>query len=359
MLPGTVRLGRLFGIPIIAHWSVAVIAMFVGANLYQYAGPVGAAVATAGFGASILLHELAHALTARHYGVRTTSIELWALGGVARLDREASTARADGLIAIAGPAMSAAISGVLIAVFGALRAIDGPAQVASALGWLGVVNGVLAVFNLLPGAPLDGGRILRAVRWARHGDRYRASAEAAKSGQVIGWAIAGIGIWLMLNGRPGVMFVLTGAFLAVNAKAEAMASVVSARLAGTRVRDLTWFGIAHADASTDAETMLWQRQRLGSAGVVAVEQADGRLEGLVAEDQLWNVPEDQRSSMHLAQLMVPFSRLAQADPDEDVADVLSRINPLSPLVTVWRDGRLLGVVPAATMRNRLQIATRP
>lgn len=359
MLPGTVKLGRLFGIPIMAHWSIALIALFVGANLYQAAGAVGAIVAVAGFGASILLHELAHALTARHYGVRTTSIELWALGGLARLDREASTARADGLVAAAGPAMSAAFSATLIGSFFLLDAVGGPVEVANALGWLGVVNGILAVFNLLPGAPLDGGRILRAIRWARHGDRYRASAEAAKVGQVIGWGIAGVGILLVLNGRPGIMFVVTGAFLAVNAKAEAMASVVSARLAGTRVGDLTWFGIAHADASTDAETMLWQRQRLGNAGVVAVEQADGSLEGLVAEDQLWSVPEEQRPSMSLAQLMVPFSRLAQADPDEDVAAVLPRINPLSPLVTVWRDGRLLGVVPAATMRSRLQAATRP
>lgn len=359
MMPGTVSLGRLFGIPVVAHWSVALIAFFVGVNLYGYAGVAGAAVAIAGFAVSILLHELAHALTARHYGVRTTSIELWALGGVARLDRESPTPRADGLIAAAGPAMSTALTGGFIGAFLALESVGGADEIASALGWLGVVNGILAVFNLLPGAPLDGGRILRAFRWAHHGDRHRASAEAAKAGQVLGWTLAGIGLWLVLNGQPGIMFALTGVFLAVNAKAEAMASVVSARLAGTRVGDLTWFGIAHAEASTDAETMLWQRQRLGSAGVVAVEQPDGHLEGLVAEDQLWNVPEDQRATMRLAQLMVPFSRLAQADPDEDVADVLSRLNPLSPLVTVWRDGRLLGVVPAATMRSRLNAATRP
>ena len=87
--------------------------------------------------------------------------------------------------------------------------------------------------------------------------------------------------------------------------------------------------------------------------MVAVEDADGQLQGLVAEDQLWNVPEDQRATMRLTQLMIPFSRLAKADPDDDVADVLSRLNPIAPIVTVWRDGRLLGVVPAATIRNRL------
>jgi hypothetical protein len=154
------------------------------------------------------------------------------------------------------------------------------------------------------------------------------------------------------------MVTLTGAFLAVNAKAEGMASLVSAQLAGTRVGDLTCFGIARATGTTDAETMLWQRQRIGLPGVIAVEEADGQLQGLVAEDQLWNVPEEQRATMRLTQLMIPFSRLAKADPDDDVADVLSRLNPIAPIVTVWRDGRLLGVVPAATIRNRLAAASQ-
>ncbi|MGD9703113.1 MAG: site-2 protease family protein [Acidimicrobiia bacterium] len=358
MQTGSFRLGSLFGIPILAHWSAALIGVFVGLNLFSMAGPVGGVIAIVGFAASILLHELAHALTARRYGVRTLSIELWALGGVARLDRESPTARADGLIAGAGPAMSFTLAGTLIGTFFLLRPTPLPSEIVGVIGWLALVNGILAVFNLLPGAPLDGGRILRAIRWARHGDRFRAAAEAAKAGQVVGWSMAGVGVWLLLNGHPGLMVILTGAFLAVNAKAEGISSQVSASLVGTRVGELTCFGIAHAAGSTDAETMLWQRQRLGLPGVVAVQQADGRLEGLVAEDQLWNVPEEQRATMRLTQLMIPFSRLAKADPDEDVADVLSRLNPIAPIVTVWRDGRLLGVVPAATIRNRLTAAAR-
>ena len=358
MQTGSFRLGSLFGIPILAHWSAALIGLFIGLNLFSMAGPLGGVIAIVGFAGSILLHELAHALTARRYGVSTLSIELWALGGVARLDRESPTARADGLIAGSGPAMSFALTGAFFGSFFLLRQSALPNEIVGVLGWLGLVNGILAVFNLLPGAPLDGGRILRAVRWARHGDRFRAAGEAAKAGQFVGWAMAVLGVWLMLNGHPGIMVMLTGAFLAVNAKAEGMASLVSAQLAGTRVGDLTCFGIARATGTTDAETMLWQRQRIGLPGVIAVEEADGQLQGLVAEDQLWNVPEEQRATMRLTQLMIPFSRLAKADPDDDVADVLSRLNPIAPIVTVWRDGRLLGVVPAATIRNRLAAASQ-
>ncbi len=224
--------------------------------------------------------------------------------------------------------------------------------------WLGLVNAVLAVFNLLPGAPLDGGRILRAIRWRIHGDRYRAAQDAARTGIVVGWIIAAVGLWLLFNGVSTIMVIVTGLFLAVNAKAELMASQMSARLVGTSIRDLTWFGVAHAPSGTDAETMLWQRDRLGTPKVVAVEGNDGELEGLVAEDQLWMVPELQRPGVLLTQLMVPFGRLARAELDEDVTAVLPRLNPLAPMVTVWREGRLVGVVTAEALKRRMNDALR-
>jgi Zn-dependent protease len=358
MFTGSVRLGRLAGIPLLAHWSLALIAALVGVNLLPVAGVVGFAVAMAGFLASIVLHELSHAIVARHYGVSTTSIELWALGGIARLDREAPSPRADGFIAAAGPIASGLLAGVFIGGAFGLDAVGVGWPVTGVLFWLGLVNAVLAVFNLLPGAPLDGGRILRAIRWKFHGDRYRAAQDAARTGVVVGWIIAAVGIWLLFNGISAFMVIITGLFLAINAKAELLASQMSARLVGVRVRDLTWFGVAHAPSDTDAETMLWQRDRLGTPKVVAVEDNDGQLQGLVAEDQLWMVPEPQRPSVLLTQLTVPFSRLARAELDEDVTSVLPRLNPLAPLVTVWREDRLVGIVTPDTLKRRMNDALR-
>jgi Zn-dependent protease len=351
---GSLSLGRLAGIPFQLHWSVLVVAVLFGSGLASNYGAIGAVVALVAFLASITAHELAHALVARRHGVSTQSIQLWALGGVARLDREAPSPRAEGWIAAAGPLTSLAIGALAIGSMLGLVALGVDGVGVSILGWLGVINLLLGVFNLLPGAPLDGGRILKAVRWRRHGDRFRAAREAGNAGKAVGFSLVGVGGVMLLNGLPGLMLVVTGLFIALNAKAEMMATDVAERLHGTRVRDLTWFGIAQATPDTDADTMWWQRSRLGGAGVVAVARDDGELAGIVSEDQIQAVPEDRRPYVPLGQLMVPFSQLARADLDEDLADVLSRLNPRTPVVTVWEDGKLLGVVPKKKLLARIQ-----
>ncbi len=356
MLTGSLKLGRIAGIAVNLHWSVVVIALILGAGL---AGPLGWVVASAGivlFLGSILVHELSHALVARRFSVGTQSIELWALGGLARLDREAPTPKAEGWIAVAGPIASLVVAIGGIGSWFALRSFGFDTTFTAMIGWLGLVNGLLAGFNLLPGAPLDGGRIVKAVRWRMHGDRFRAARDAGQAGTYLGWALAGIGLWLTVTGRPGIFLMLTGVFIAVNAKAEILSSYVSERLAGVKVRDLTWFGLASAGPDMDADSMLWQRQRLGNAGVVVVEGPDGEPHGVVLEDQLWAIPGPQRPWVLLTQLMIPFSRVARAAPDEELSDVLGRLNPAKPVLTVWDDDRLLGVVPPATLQERLRAA---
>ena len=350
MTAGSIRLGTYAGIPVRAHWSMALIAVLFGVNLTASYGVAPGLIATVAFFASILAHEFGHALVARRYGVQTESIDLWALGGVAHLDRESPTPRADGLIAVAGPLVSLVIG---VAALGA-----GIALQSNAIGLIGAVNLLLAVFNMLPGAPLDGGRVLRAVRWARTGNKYRAMRDAGNAGRVLGWGLAGIGVVMMLNGQFGVFVLITGIFIAMNARAEIMASYIGEQLDGIKVSDVTWFGVAQAGTDMDADSMIWQRQRLGSAGAVAVVGDDGELDGLVLEEQLWAVPSERRTMVMLTQLMVPFNSLAKAAPDEDLATVLPRLNPLRPVVTVWSDGKLLGIVPAKRLRERLEQAQR-
>jgi Zn-dependent protease len=348
MTPGSIRLGTYAGIPVRAHWSMAIVAVWFGVLLTVDLGLFGGVVATVAFFASILAHEFGHAMVARHYGVSTESIDLWALGGVARLDRESPSPRADGLIAVAGPAVSLLIG---LAAFGA-----GVAFQSTVLLWVGFVNGILAVFNMLPGAPLDGGRVLRAVRWSRTGNKYRAMRDAGNAGIYLGWAITGLGFYLLLLGAQGLWLIITGVFIAVNAKAEIMSSYVSERLAGVKVRDLTWFGLAAAGTDMDADSMLEQRQRLGNAGVVVVQGPDGHFDGLVLEDRLWAIPAEQRPWVMLTQLMIPANRVTRAEPDDDLADVLPRLDPREPVVTVWHDDQLLGVVPPARLQERLRAA---
>jgi len=343
------------------HWSAIVVGVLLGATVVRDVGVLTAVVLIVAFFASIIGHEVAHAYVARHHGIATTSIDLWALGGMAHLEREPRTARAEGWIAAAGPLASLAMGAVGIGAAYGLNALGAPVEVARILAWVGGVNVLLAVFNMLPGAPLDGGRVVRAVRWGQHGNRYRAMREAGQAGRVIGFAIGALGVWLMMSqGANGIFLAITGVFIAINARAEIAHAAVAERLGGVTVGQLTWYGVAEAGTDMDADSMIWQRQRLGGAGAVAVRGEDGELDGLVLEDQLWAVPVEQRPWTMLTSLMSPFNRLPRADPDDELATILPRLNPLRPVVTVWRDGRLLGIVSPKVVREQLKalVATR-
>jgi len=349
MSTGSLRLGRIAGIPVRAHWSMALIAVLFGVGLAAEFGAVAGVIVALALFASILAHEFGHALVARRFGVNTESIDLWALGGVARLDRESPTPRADGLIAVAGPATSL--------VIGLVAGGSGIALQSPVLFYIGFLNVALAVFNMLPGAPLDGGRVVRAWRWSRTGNRYRAMRDAAQAGRVLGWVLGIVGVALVLYGQPGFFLALVGMFIALNARAEMAVSYIGENLDGIRVGDLTWYGVAHAGSDMDADSMLWQRQRLGRAGAVAIDADDnGTLDGVVLEDQLWALPDHERALTMLTSMMVPFEQTAKASADDDLTSVLGRINPMRPIVTVWDGERLAGIIPPDVLKARLQQA---
>jgi Zn-dependent protease len=172
----TVRIGRIFGIEVGVHWSVLIIAGLLAVGLAGGERDVAvwavAIVAVGLFFASLLAHELAHSVVARRNGMQVTGITLWLLGGMAQLGGPMPSARAELKVAAAGPATSVllGIGFLLAAIAGAASGLLSSLPV-SALAWLAFVNVVLAVFNLIPAAPLDGGRILAGFLWARHGDR--------------------------------------------------------------------------------------------------------------------------------------------------------------------------------------------
>ena len=200
-----IPLGRVAGIRVGANWTVAVILVLIawllaGSVLPGVARHMSVAVywtvggaAAALFLASLLAHELSHALVARHNGLKVRAITLWMLGGITELEGEPPDAGADLRIAVAGPAVSVAAAGVFLGMAQAVGYAGGPAVVTAGLVWLAVMNGMLAVFNMLPGAPLDGGRVLRALLWRHYGDRRRAEVAAARA-----WAVPRRG-----DHRPG------------------------------------------------------------------------------------------------------------------------------------------------------------
>lgn len=229
----SIRLGRIRGIPVGLHWSLFVFAAVVATNLAGFFFPTFApglgrglylaagAVAALLLAASILAHEFGHALVARRHGVGTNGITLWLLGGVARLTAEPRTPRHAFDIAVAGPLVSVALAAAAgtSAVVGAVVGL--PTIVVATLGYLGIVNLGLALFNMLPALPLDGGRALQAWKWHRNGDREVATVEAAGIGRRIGQGIIGIGmLQLLMGGGNGLWTAALGLFVLVQANGE-------------------------------------------------------------------------------------------------------------------------------------------
>ena len=222
-----VRLGTVLGIPIRLDWSVVAIFGLITWSLSASAFPElvkgystreywAAGITTATFFfVSLLAHEISHSVVARRLGIGVRDITLWLFGGVSTIEGEAHSPRDEMKIAIAGPLMSVAIAFGAIFCALVLGALGAPALLTGCLVWLGTINLVLAIFNLAPAAPLDGGRVLHAWLWHRRGDRASAGVSAARAGRGFGWFLIALGFVELATtgGIGGIWFALLGWFL--------------------------------------------------------------------------------------------------------------------------------------------------
>jgi Zn-dependent protease len=367
----SIRFGRVAGIPVGMHWSLAVVVVLLTMNLATALSAtvdgvtvLVALLAALGLFASVLAHELAHALVARHHGVGVDGITLWMLGGVARLDGEFPTPRTQLRVAVAGPAMSVALG----LAFGAAAVGGGvlglPVLVVSAAGWLAAVNLVLAVFNLVPAAPLDGGRVLAALLWSHHGDRERASSTAARVGRCFGWALVAYGVWgFASGGGSGLWPALLGGFIVATASAELHVASVRSRLRGVVVRDVMtptpeprpgWITVdAFLERFVDGRTSV--------PDAFLIERWEGGTAGVVTFDRLQAVAPHARSSTRVVELAVAVERLRVASPADGLAEAWSRSGSavmVLPHLAVLERGRVVGVVTPDAV-ERVAAARRP
>jgi len=371
-MQGTIPLGRVAGIRVRAHWSVLIMIGLVGWVLGTQVLPgvaphrpvtgywAAAVLSGVAFVAALLAHELAHSLVARWYGVPVDSITLWALGGVSELGGEPPTARADLLIAAAGPATSAAAGAVVGSLAAAIRAGGGPSLAVAACAWLALINVVLAVFNLLPGAPLDGGRILRAALWMRHGDRVRATMTAAGAGRVVGALLvaAGFGELLVWGDVGGLWLAVVGVFVVSAAAAEASAARAAEALSGLRVADvMTPDPDVGAVWMTVADFVAWVVLDSSQTGFPVVGPG-GSLAGVTETGRLERIPPGGRAGLTLGQVMTAVPPAYLAGPEDPAAPLLSRV-PLAGdlLAVVIGDGHVVGIVTATKLRQVIQRET--
>lgn len=349
----SLRLGRIAGIPVGINWSLLFIAVLLWSSLAGSVLPLAepglspvayavvGLVAAVGFFASILAHEMGHAVTARHYGIPVLDVTLWLLGGVARLGRQAPTARSEILVAAAGPATSVALGLVFTSAASGLQAMGWDLSAAAA-GWLGSVNFLLAVFNLIPAAPLDGGRVLAGILWAVRGDRDGARLTAARLGQAFGWILVAIGgLALVTSGALALWPVLLGLFVLQAAGAERQMAELARRYGDVTVGRIAspppWPVPAWA-------TVDWLLHHIdpNAPPLVPVVDATGRTIGIVTADQVRHVVPEWRAGLTLGELAWPLERIATVHVDDPVAQVAPLLT--HPVPVVDAAGRVVGLV---------------
>jgi len=355
-----IPLGRLAGIPLSAHWSVLVILWLFGwsladslpsmapghsAGIYWLAGLSGSVVLVL----SVFAHELTHALVARRYGVEVHGIKMWLFGGIAQLDSEAKDARAEFRIAASGPATSLALAGVFGVAAAALRSVPN-ADVASAVGWwLAGINVVVGLFNLLPGAPLDGGRILRAYLWKRHGDAERAAMQALRAGRILAYILIGTGLFEFLRGIlvGGVWLVFIGWFLLSAARAEEMTRRTRRALSGLSVADVMT-AHPHTAPGWISISEFIERYLLGDRhSAYPVEDRNGNITGLITLRQLRSVAPESRVRTLVCDAAIPRDRVPETNVHESITGLLGRLDPACGSRALVVDaGQVVGIVTA-------------
>ncbi|EME55049.1 site-2 protease family protein [Amycolatopsis decaplanina] len=371
MFRTAIPLGRWAGVSVRAHWSVLLVLLLItdllasavlpraapGANTAWYW--VTGGLTAVGFLVSLLLHELSHAAVARRHDVGVRRITLWMLGGAAELEGEPPTPKADLRIAVAGPITSLLIGGAGLGA-AALAAGALPPLPVSGLAWLGASNLLLAVFNLLPGAPLDGGRILRAVIWWRRGDRARAGAIADRSGQVLGAALAmaGFAQLFFLGQFTGLWLVLLGWFLIFSAQAEFTAGPLRERLGGVRVGDIMNSSPVTAPGWWTVDAFAEYAAGAGHERVFPVLSFDGVPVGIVSFGDLIKVPAGARRATRVADVARKDRAVTVVGVDAQVTALMERgfPRPGRDLLLVTRAGRLAGVVGSDDLARAFELA---
>jgi Zn-dependent protease len=324
---------------------------------YWAAGTLGSVLLLVG----LLAHEFAHVRTAQRAGLGVSSVTLWLMGGVSELAAEPDDPRTELRVALAGPLCSLAAAAGL-AVLGAAAGAAGAAQlVVDAVVWAAGANALLGVFNLLPGSPLDGGRVLHALLWKRHGDQRVATATAARAGRAIGWVLGTLGVvQLVATGTlGGLWLLLLGWFIAGSADAEARSRLNQDVFAGLRVGDVMTGRPVTVGSWWTLDEVIERAVRPTTFSAYPVVDLDGAAVGLLRLRAVEAAAPGHRMVLTVRQVCVPAKRCVVLDAASRLADALPRLARLRPddLALVCVDGRLVGVLNPRDLGRLVHRAT--
>jgi Zn-dependent protease len=315
------------------------------------------AIATVvGVAVSIVLHELGHTLVGRLFGVRVRSITLFVFGGVASMENEPKNARGEFFMALMGPVVSAALSAGFLSLSVALKA-SVSTETYGVLRYLGMLNGALAVFNLAPAFPLDGGRLLRALIWGRTGDPLQATRIAAGVGEGVAWLMMGLGLVAALGGgvTGGLWWMLLGFFILTMARAHRTQAESNALLSGLRVADVMTPGPVTAPGGLSVEEFV--QDCLVRAPHDLIPVMDGALvTGGAGFNEVRKVARKDWPQTRLADIQTPLRDIPTAAPDDDISQALMRLQGrgASRLLVLSGD-RLVGILTLKDVFTRMRL----
>jgi Zn-dependent protease len=360
MLRGGLSIGKVFGISIKLHYSwfiiFALVTWAMAASYFPAAYPawslsmkIGAGLVTSLlFFGSVLAHELMHSLVAQREGIHIQSITLFILGGVSQMAGEPGAPKDEFRMAIAGPLSSLVLGGIFWGVFFALRSMtSGTAQFVSAVAyWLGYINIALGVFNLIPGFPLDGGRVLRSLMWWRSRNLQKATKIASNIGRGVGFAFIFGGIWLVFTGSwfDGIWIALIGWFLESAAVGSYRQLLLQDMLKGHVASEVMSRDCTVISPDITVEQLVNENILTTGRRCFPVVTED-RVLGLVTIHNIKAIPRELWNTRMVKEAMTPLESLKSVRPDEDLSSVLQILieNDINQ-VPVIQDRNVIGLI---------------
>jgi len=373
-VPGSITVARVLGIDIRIHFSWFLIFVLILLSLADRVLPqlrpnwsdqktyIVAVITAVLFFVSVLLHELAHALTARGFRMPVSSITLFLLGGVANLAKEPPSARAEFLMAAAGPLASLALGAVALGIaflvdvrLGFDPALDPVGVVAS---YLGVINLTLAVFNMIPGFPLDGGRVLRSIVWAVRGDRSQATRIAARGGQLVAGLLLLVGVYRMVawnDSFGGAWSALIAYFLYNAASGALQQDRMTSLLGDVRVSSLMVKDLHPVGASSTVGALV--RDVVVPLNLAAVPVSEGeRIVGLVTIAGLKGIPQERWDATLVRDVMTTVDAVPSVSPDDTLVVALERFSSSDlPVLAVLQRAMLVGLLQREALAGYLRM----
>jgi len=370
MYAQSLRLGRILGIPFGVNYSWFIIFLLITLSLttqYSHLHPSWSSAGRVVFGivtsllffGSVLLHELGHSVLALKYNIPVRSITLFIFGGIAQIGKEPEKPAHEFKIAIAGPVVSAFLA---LLFYGLVFIAEDSSEAVAALGeWLGRINLSLALFNLLPGFPLDGGRVLRSILWKYTGSYERSTKIAAGAGNIVAYGFIGIGVWQALTGNffGGLWIGFIGWFLLSAAQSTTLQIKFRSALKGVTAADVMTRECLQLPGNISVAELV-EHHLLKSGARCAMVMDGERFRGLVTLHEVKKVSRDDWPLTPLQAVMVPETELAHVSPSTPVEIILQKMNEqdISQIPVIDR-GQLLGIIRRdrllALVQTRLEL----